>query len=85
MGEGTGGEELMADMGGMMLWMALGTLVLLVLLAGAIYVGVRAGLGNRSRDDAKALLDRRFAAGEIDADEYHERVSALRSLERPRR
>ena len=53
-----------------------------MLLAGAIYLGVRTGLRDRPRDDARALLDRRLAAGEIDADEYHERMSALRSLQR---
>ncbi len=74
-----------AHMGGMMLWMALGTLLLLALLAGAIYLGIRTGLRGGPRDDPMAVLDRRFAAGEIDADEYHERASALRSLPRSRR
>ncbi len=69
-------------MGGMMLWMALGTLLLLALLAGAIYLGIHTGLRGRPRDDAMTVLDRRFAAGEIDPDEYHERASALRSLQR---
>jgi uncharacterized membrane protein len=64
------------------IFMLLGLLVLGAILAGAIYLGVRYGLGaGRREDDARATLDRRFAAGEIDADEYHERASALRSLE----
>ncbi|HEV2753504.1 MAG TPA: SHOCT domain-containing protein [Solirubrobacteraceae bacterium] len=55
--------------------------VLAGLLAAAIYVGVRAGLGWRRDDDAHQTLSRRFAAGEIDDDEYHERLAALRSAE----
>lgn len=71
----------------MMEWMGLGFLILAVILAGllaaAIYVGVRAGVGwgRRGDDGPKDVLDRRFAAGEIDADEYHERLAALRSAE----
>ena len=70
----------------MMEWMGvfmlLGLLVVGAVLAGAIFLGVRYGLGAQRKDeDARATLDRRFAAGEIDSDEYHERASALRSLE----
>jgi uncharacterized membrane protein len=43
---------------------------------------VRAGTGwGRRSDDARQTLDRRFAAGEIDGDEYHERLAALRSVQ----
>ncbi len=58
-------------------------LVLAGLLAAAIYVGVRGGLGWRRHgdEDARQTLDRRFAAGEIDGDEYHERMAALRSVQ----
>lgn len=69
----------------MMEWMPLGfvlmALVLAALLAAAIYVGVRAALGWRRDEDARQTLDRRFAAGEIDSDEYHERLAALRSAQ----
>lgn len=69
----------------MMEWMTLAFLVvavvLAVLLAAAIYVGVRAGLGWRRDDHPRQTLNRRFAAGEIDDDEYHERLAALRSAE----
>ncbi len=71
--------------GGMGLWMLLGILILLALIAGAVYLGVRAA-GSRSGqletagtgDSARAVLDRRFAAGEISSEEYYERDSALR-------
>lgn len=63
------------------LWMLLGLLVVAAVLGVAVYLAVRGGLGSRERDDdAQALLERRFAAGEIDADEYHERAATLRSL-----
>ncbi|MEJ7817252.1 MAG: hypothetical protein WKF49_01115 [Thermoleophilaceae bacterium] len=59
----------------------IGALILAGLLAAAVYVGVRGGLGRGRRgDDARQTLDRRFAAGEIDGDEYHERSAALRSV-----
>lgn len=69
----------------MMEWMTLAFLVVALVLAGllaaAVYVGVRAGLGWRRQGDGdpRKMLDRRFAAGEIDGDEYHERLAALRS------
>ncbi len=68
------------------LWMLFGVLVLLALIAGAVYLGVRAlgssgpgQLGTRETgESAGAILDRRFAAGEIISEEYFERESALR-------
>lgn len=69
-------------MEGMTFAFLIGALVLAGLLATAIYVGVRGGTGWRRRDDdARQTLDRRFAAGEIDGDEYHERLAALRSVQ----
>lgn len=70
----------------MMEWMGgaflVGALILAGLLAAAIYVGVRAGLGwNRHSADAQQTLDRRFAAGEIDDGEYHERLAVLGSVQ----
>lgn len=69
--------EMMDGMGLGMLVIVVG---LLVLLAGAVYLGVWAGLGHQRRDDGpQQTLERRFAAGEIDGDEYHDRLAALRS------
>lgn len=73
--------------GGMGLWMLFGILILLALIAGAVYLGVRAAGssrrgelgGSETGDSARAVLDRRFAAGEISSEEYYERESALRS------
>ncbi|MBA2513216.1 MAG: SHOCT domain-containing protein [Solirubrobacterales bacterium] len=69
------------------LWMLFGTLTLLGLIAGAVYLGVRAvGSTTPGRlaesgagESARAVLDRRFAEGEISSEEYFERESALRN------
>jgi putative membrane protein len=37
------------------------------------------GEGPRHADDPEQILGRRFATGEIDADEYHRRLDVLRS------
>lgn len=66
-------------MGSMGLMMLVGTLALFALIAAAVYVGVRLARGGESGRSATAMLDRRFAAGEIGAEEYYERESALRS------
>ena len=61
-----------------------GLLLLIVLLAGvavAVFVGVRAARPPKLRegDDARTLLERRLASGEISSEEYYELESALRS------
>jgi uncharacterized membrane protein len=59
------------------------SLVLPLVLGGAAWLGLRTR-GRRGREGggaARALLDRRLAAGEIDVEEYYERESALRSVE----
>jgi uncharacterized membrane protein len=66
-------------MGSMGLMMLLGTVVLFALIAAAVYAGVRLARGGGSGDSARAVLDRRFASGEIGAEDYYERESALRS------
>jgi uncharacterized membrane protein len=66
----------------MMFAFLIGALILAGLVAAAVYVGVRGGLGRGRRgDDARQTLDRRFAAGEIDDDEYHERLATMRSVQ----
>lgn len=59
------------------------SLVLRLVLGGAAWLGLRTrGRGRREGGgSARALLDRRLAAGEIDVEEYFERESALRSAE----
>lgn len=66
-------------MGSMGLMMLLGTLALFALIVATVYVGVRLARGSSAGDSARAMLDRRFASGEISAEEYYERESALRS------
>lgn len=72
----------------MMGWMGLAGLIallaLLALVAAAVYLGVRAARSNPRRapleaDSARALLDRRLAAGEIGPEDYYEREAVLRT------
>lgn len=58
------------------------SLVLPLLLAGGAWLALRARKSQAPDDgSARALLDRRLAAGEIAIEEYYERESALRSAE----
>jgi uncharacterized membrane protein len=69
-------------MGFMSLWMLIGLLALAALVGGAAYFAVRHGRPQvRSGDEARTLLNRRLAAGEITPEDYFERESALRSGE----
>jgi uncharacterized membrane protein len=67
-------------------WAIVALVVVVVVVAAGVYVGIKALGGDRSArkpdtESARALLDRRLAAGEIAPEEYHERESALRSSE----
>jgi len=75
-------------MAGMGLWMLLLVVTLLAILVLAVLGGVglfrqlRQGGPNRSsmpsdEDNARELLRRRYAAGEIDDEEYERRLTAL--------
>ncbi|MGI8414154.1 MAG: hypothetical protein ACR2LV_10575 [Solirubrobacteraceae bacterium] len=69
-------------MASMSLWMLIGLLVLLALVAGVAYLAVRAGRPHVGHgDDARAALNLRLATGEISSEEYFERESALRAGE----
>jgi len=71
-------------MGFMSLWMLVGILVLVALVGGVAYLAVRSGRPHLPPgDDARTLLNRRLAAGEITPEDYFERESALRSGEPP--
>lgn len=64
-----------APMAGMMWWMLLWSLVglalLVALVLGTVWL-VRRGIGSTRREDSPdEVLRRRFAAGEIDEDEYY--------------
>jgi uncharacterized membrane protein len=65
----------------MMLLMAACSLVLVIVLGAVVYLGVRALTSGRDLSDrsARAILDRRLAAGELSPEEYFELDSALRS------
>ena len=74
----------MMMMGFMSLWMLIGLLALAALVGGVVYLAARRGRPEvSSGDDARALLNRRLAAGEITPEDYFERESALRSGEPP--
>ncbi|MBA3422108.1 MAG: SHOCT domain-containing protein [Thermoleophilaceae bacterium] len=70
----------------MMSWMAilglLGVVVLIVLVAAGVYLGIRLARPGLETSSARALLERRLAAGEIDVDEYYEREGALPGKQR---
>jgi putative membrane protein len=74
----------MGGMGGMMLWMTIWGVVGLALLVGLGVVLVRLvrrGDGAREvprGDSPEEILRRRYAAGELDEDEYFRRSSGLR-------
>ncbi|HEV2074922.1 MAG TPA: hypothetical protein VGR10_01645 [Thermoleophilaceae bacterium] len=72
------------DMGLMAIIMVVVALIAVAGLLAVVYVGGRALRPSRDRqieDSARALLDRRLAAGEISSEEYYERESALRSAQ----
>jgi uncharacterized membrane protein len=73
-------------MGDMMSWMGIfglvGLVLLLALVAAGVYLGLRLARPRLDKDSARALLDRRLAAGEIEVDEYYEREAVLRQGER---
>jgi len=69
------------DMGWMGLAMVAAAIVVATTIAVIAVALLRAGGAEGEVEDrsAKSLLDRRLALGEIDAEEYYERESALRS------
>ncbi len=76
--------DMMDGMGGMMLWMTVWGVLGLALLAGLVIVVVRAVRpGDRDveaprADSPEEILRRRYAAGELDEDEYFRRSAGLR-------
>lgn len=74
-------------MGAMGVFMLLGVLVAALVIGGAVYLGIRGADRALPQRDPEALdiLQRRLANGEITADEYYDRESALRAADRPRR
>ena len=73
-----GGYDGMMGGGWMIAWMLLWLLIVGAVLAVAVFGIVRfSPPRNEPRDEALELLRRRYAAGEIDKDEYASRVSDL--------
>lgn len=71
-------------------WAGLAMMIVMLALWIAVIWAVLAAVrgdtrrGERPDDDPERLLDRRFATGEIDEDEYRRRLDALRSTRRHR-
>jgi len=61
---------------GPMFGMGWGWIVPLLVLAGLIYFFMR-GTSRRSANEARRILDERFARGEIDEAEYRKRIRIL--------
>ncbi len=77
---------MMDMMGGMGLMMLVSLLVVAIVIGVAVYLAIRAGVGGRMREpEPRELLERRLAGGEISAEEYFERESALRDSQVGRR
>ncbi len=73
-------------MGGMGLMMLVALLIVAIVIGFAIYVAIRAGVGGGIREpEPREVLQRRLAAGEITAEDYYERESALRDSQVGRR
>jgi len=69
------------DAGGGWLMMGIGMLIWVALIALVVWLVIRA-MGQRSgtggSESAEDLLRRRYASGEIDAEEYQSRLETLR-------
>lgn len=76
---------MMDMMGGMGLMMLILVLAAAVIIGVAVYLAVRAaGHDGGDRQEARDLLERRLADGEITPDEFYERESVLRDSGRTR-
>jgi putative membrane protein len=64
---------------GGMLWMMIAWLAGIVLLVALIWAVLQAAPGqSRQTESPEAILRRRYAAGEIDTEEYNRRLAVLR-------
>ncbi len=68
------------DGGWMWLWVSLMMLTWVVIIAGVAWAVVRSRdkSSTAGKGRAREILDERYARGEIDAQEYHERLENLR-------
>jgi putative membrane protein len=66
--------------GGRWVWGVLIMVVMLGIVALVVWLIVRSSHGNAGghSSSAREILSERFARGEIDADEYHDRLNKLR-------
>ena len=73
---------MMDMMSGMGLMMLIGVMLLAIVIAAAVYLGVRATQPRQPRElTARERLQHRLANGEITPDEYYERAAVLRADE----
>ena len=81
MGGGMGGMMGAGMAVGMVLWWLVGLAVLVLAVVGIVWLvrrtGTDAGSPAAQREVAEDLLRRRYAAGEIDDEEFHRRMAVL--------
>jgi putative membrane protein len=64
---------------GGMVWMMISWLVGIVLVVALVWAVLQAATGrSRETESAEEILRRRYAAGEIDTEEYNRRLAVLR-------
>lgn len=77
------GMDGMGGMGGMMLWMLIwgfvGIALLTLIVVGIVWIVRRSNAANQlpAADSPEEILRRRYAAGELDEDEYLRRRAGL--------
>ncbi len=73
-------DHMMDGGGGRWVWGVLIMVVMLGIVALVVWLIVRSSHGSASvhSSSAREILSERFARGEIDTDEYHDRLSKLR-------
>lgn len=81
MGSGMGGMMGAGMAAGMVLWWLVGLAILVLAVVGILWlvrrIGNDAGSPAAQREGAEDLLRRRYAAGEIDDEEFHRRIAVL--------
>lgn len=73
-----GGASMAGMMGWMLTWGLVGVTLLVAIVLGTVWLVRRGGASTDRVDSPEEILRRRFAAGEIDEDEYFRLQAGLR-------